>query len=188
MKKKYSSQEKQLILASNADIFWLQSLAMSTSFHQVSATLSGRRLTQTATARANEQYWSLETVGASVWTFNSFGSRSKRQETRPPRRWRVLIQQHMPSGESSGYPCRYYGRRNEAHPFPAAWTMTCGNWGLWWGLVCFLVCHTNSYWLTEQNECLNPHPLHASERRVSISFSHLSWFWLFLLTALQTMP
>lgn len=63
----------------------------------------------------------------------------KWQETWPPRRWTVLIQRREPSVESSGYPCRYYGRQNEAHPFPAAWTMTWGIWGLWWSLVFALV-------------------------------------------------
>lgn len=44
-------------------------------------------------------------------------------------RWTVLIQQHMLSGERSSYPRRYYGRWNEAHPFPAARRMTCGTGG-----------------------------------------------------------
>lgn len=92
----------------------------------------------------------------------------KRQETWPPRRWTVLIQQSVPSGEWSGYPCRYYRRWNEAHPFPTAWRMTCGNWDLWWGLGCCLVCHTDSNWLTKQNERSNPKPLQG----VSISFSY----------------
>lgn len=45
---------------------------------------------------------------------------------RGTRRWTVLIQRYELSGDSSGYPCRYYGWQNEAHPFSAAWTMTLG--------------------------------------------------------------
>lgn len=61
--------------------------------------------------------------------------RQEKQKIWAQWRWTVLIHQHMPFGESSGCPCRYYGWRNEAHPFPTAWRMTCGNWGLWWDLV-----------------------------------------------------
>lgn len=137
---------------------------------------------QTCNFRAERQ-WALQREPLAPSTLRPLVGHPRRQETWPPRRWTVLIQQHMPSGESDGYPRRYYGRWNEAHPFPAAWRMTCGNWGLWWGWLLPYLLHS-SHWLTKQNECLNPPIL----LRVSISSFQSLWLWLFLLTAQQTIP
>lgn len=92
-------------------------------------------LPHSLTFLADEQHLSSETVSSSpgvslpgVPGCQWVGRKSRRHDQ--PGRWTVLIQQHIPSGEMSGYPCRYYGWWNEAHPFLAAWRMTCGNEGL----------------------------------------------------------
>lgn len=141
-----------------------------TAMWPVSVTLSSRQQPP-----CNITTWEADLPFSYEAPGRSFHPKKGRQTWRP-RRWTALIQRHWPPGESTGYLCRYYGRQNEAHPFPAAWTMTSGIWGPWWRLAVVFPVTQNSH-RRSKKECLDSPHLVSGDQRVPISSWGFVWQW-----------
>lgn len=154
-------KKMQVILVSCSDIFWLQSLATSLPVTKQPPLPCRRAIFE-------------HRDSSPAWTINSLGSQAP---GRAPKKARDMTAKTMDSFNTAAQALWGVERLALQILWAAKWSTSiscCLNDDMWhlgplMGFGCCLACRTKCHWLTEQNECLNPQPLHSSECRVLIS-------------------